>query len=211
MADRTQTAPQEVSSGAIQILRQVADFAGSNGIAAENGGRLPTLKEFITELKSPEFYEKAKYNSYWLGENGLGFSGYARIDYEKGTITQVREKDWERLPISERAYAYSGSGPVSLGVDVDDGDWRLGVYAFDGPDDVASRVALVRDGHVAAAPKSALETLQAELSGLEKTQREKAEKAATLEAEAAKLKAEASALDKEIAKRKQAAQLLRNA
>jgi hypothetical protein len=137
---------QEVSRSMIQIVNQSANYQDSKRIAAENGGRLVTLKEFITALKTDStLFDRSRRNWYWLGdEPGLKLSGYCKIDYENGTIASISEKKWNALPLEEKAYAYEGNGPLALYIDYyGRGVRRLDVDANDVPANVATRVTFV--------------------------------------------------------------------
>ena len=136
--------PVSKKSSSVKIIEQEADFETSKKLAAQNKGRLLTLKEFIMKLKEPDFYEKTKGFRYWLGnEPGLKISGNCKIDYEKGTIEPVSESVWKTLPLEQKAYAWSGNHPLDLDVGSGDAVRRLVVDASDGPGDVAPRVAVV--------------------------------------------------------------------
>jgi len=85
-------------------------------IARANGGELLTVKEFIEALKDPVQYAKMKNDWYWTADTGLKIWGYLKIDYEKGALEKVSEKEYSELPIEQRANALGGSGPVALAV-----------------------------------------------------------------------------------------------
>jgi len=136
--------PVSKKSSSVKIIEQEADFETSKKLAAQNKGRLLTLKEFIMKLKEPDFYEKTKGFRYWLGnEPGLKISGNCKINYEEGTIESVPESVWKTLPLEQKAYAWSGNHPLWLCVWSGVAGWRLGVFAVIEPVSVAPRVAFV--------------------------------------------------------------------
>lgn len=133
----------------ITLLDQRENFADSKKVAAEFGGRLPTKTEFIKALKDPKFYEEARGTWYWLSDDpGLKISGASKIDYEKGDIVSVSQKEYDALPREQRAWAYKGSGPLALGVDYYDYDVRLALGTDVSPEG-AARVAVVKDAQAA--------------------------------------------------------------
>jgi len=136
--------PVSKKLSSVKIIEQEADFETSKKLAAQNKGRLLTLKEFIMKLKEPDFYEKTKGFRYWLGnEPGLKISGNCKINYEEGTIESVPESVWKTLPLEQKAYAWSGNHPLWLCVWSGVAGWRLGVFAVIEPVSVAPRVAFV--------------------------------------------------------------------
>ena len=206
------TQMQTQTKDAIVVTDQRASHSESERIAKEMGGQLLTVKEFIQALKDPVQYQKMRGDWYWTADMGLNLSGYSKIDYENGTITSVSAKEYRKLDVSQRAYAWSGNGPVALYVDFNGYFYsrRLGVAADYGPY-LAARVVLKRTGPEGAEKigKTALEHVEAELGKLESTQKDKAAKAQTLRKEAEQLETESKALEGEIAKRRKAAELLR--
>jgi hypothetical protein len=136
------------------MLDQLADFLGSKRIAAEHNGRLATLKEFISALRSdPSLF--AASSIYWLGDKpGLRIAGFCRIDYEKEALVQVPKREWSALPLHEKAYANWGQGHISIGIFGIDSQYRrrygeLVVSARSRPGDSA-RVAYVPLGDEAS-------------------------------------------------------------
>jgi hypothetical protein len=136
---------------------------------------LANYLNIIKPVKDPVQYQKMRGDWYLTADTGLNLKGFAKIDYENGTITSVKKKEWYNLDVSQRACAYSGNGPVALNVDR---YGRLNVYA-DWPGS-AARMALKRTGAEGAAqkPGSCLSVVEAELKGVEKAQKEKTDKAA---------------------------------
>ena len=126
--------PVSKKQSSVKIIEQKANFEDSKKIAAQNKGRLLTLKEFIMKLKEPDFYEKTKGLWYWLSnEPGLKISGTCKIDYEKGTIESVPESVWMNLPVEQKARACSGNYPLGLYVRSGVAVRRLDVVADDVP------------------------------------------------------------------------------
>jgi hypothetical protein len=133
-------------AGLITILHQRADFPESKRMAAERGGRLATLEEFIMRLKDdPDLLEGTKGYWLWLGDRpGLVTNGYCRIDYEKGALVPVSEWEWNKLHHQERAFACKGSGPIAVFVDYG-GNRLLKVDARFGSNGPAPLVAFAVD------------------------------------------------------------------
>jgi len=125
----------------IVILDQCASRSESERIAAANGGRLMSVKEFILAIKDPTQYNRLKGDWYWTADIGLELSGYCKIDYDNGAIVKVSELEWEKLPYEQRAYAHRGSGPVVFDV-LYYLHRRLVVHALT-RSDLAARVAYV--------------------------------------------------------------------
>ena len=130
MASKTVSHANMVSNtGPITVLEQKANYSDAVKIAAQNGGRLPTLKEFIIQLKTDKsLLEKTGMDEVWLGDDpGLKIVGRdlksnetvsCKIDYKNGVLTPVAsEAIWEALPDGKRAEVSGGSGHFVLLVD----------------------------------------------------------------------------------------------
>ena len=143
---KIKNAPEaELRMGTVNILRRPSNYHDSKRIAAENGGRLLTLSEFIIAInRDPILHEKSKKSWYWLGdEPGLNLSGHCRIDYEKGIVTPIPGHGWTAFPLREIAYAHRGSGQLAVGVDYGRYDRHLFVSAGNGPAVNAPRIVFI--------------------------------------------------------------------
>ncbi len=143
MATTRQSARAE-SQVTINIIYERAGYQRMQELAKEMNSRLPTLKEFITSLKNnPNLYAQTKGELFWLAdEPGLAINGCCKIDYDRGTIKEVSKSQRDALPRAQRAHAYSGDGPLILGVYSPAHDGRLSLAAADSLNSQA-RVALV--------------------------------------------------------------------
>jgi|GEM_PF-1610600 hypothetical protein len=120
-------------------LNQRVSLTDAKRIAREQGGELPSIKEFVIWLKDPQNFRKANRKFFWLREGpGLNFEGPCRIDYKNGAIEPMKDKnEWLALPDMEKAWAYPGNGPLQLGVGFQSELLRLGLYGNNPPDDLA--------------------------------------------------------------------------
>lgn len=151
MAKEAMKAPVQegLRSGLIIILDKKANYLDAESIAQERGGRLPTLAEFLTQLnKGPDLRNNTRGNWLWLGDKpGLTIGGLCKIDYEKGTVEQITEREYKVLPYEQRAYAFKGEGQVYVlaSYSPTQGYTRLEIGAVDGPQYVASRIAYIEE------------------------------------------------------------------
>ncbi len=134
----------------IKILLTDASFSESNEIARGMNSRLPTFSEFIRALKDdPGLYERARGDWYWVGnESGFNLQGYHRINYEKGSVSFVSERDRRIIPTRELAYIWKCEKPLmmlirnvgeSRRLDIGDGNAEPGEPVF---------VAVIDTSHV---------------------------------------------------------------
>ena len=101
----------------ITVLQQWVKPKEAEEHAADEGGRLPTKKEFIRALKDPEFYNKVQQGCYRLsGGPELGISGRCKIDYKKGDVVGVSTSGWRDLLPKEKAWVDTGNGLLTIGV-----------------------------------------------------------------------------------------------
>ena len=135
------------TTGSIVVLDLEANFEESESVAEKYGGRLPTLQEFLIQLKSNRtLSEKAKGNDFWLGgAPGLRINGDCRIDFEKGTVAPIREKELGSRQGESCARVFSGKGHIAVNVYYGWGSRRLDISAAYEPQYVASCVAVIVD------------------------------------------------------------------
>lgn len=113
-------------------------FENADAFLAVKWRMMPSLSEFIFSIKSPDSEITPIEGKYWVrDESGPGFSGRAKIDYEKGRLEGVSASEYELLPDDQKAYVLeSGSGHMCLYI-------NLGNRTADGEED-ASRLSLMR-------------------------------------------------------------------
>ena len=121
------------------------------------GFRQATPEECALMYNSDQAFRDDLYRNgaVWTSQTGLNTSGAQKI-VAGGKFSPT--DDLYSLPVEERSYHYSGSGPVAVYVDgFYDGGGGLGVIADAGPS-VGARVAYVADqaqaGSVAASPQA---------------------------------------------------------
>ena len=136
---------REVSGTGIQMrfAGVLADYYESKRIAEGHGGRLPTLAEFLAELKNPHLRDTSKGHWYWLGDKpGLTVSGWCRLD-QNGTVVRVESySEWKKLFPSERILVNPGSGPAWIFVRPENV-----IVSADTPPAPSTEVAFVLEGH----------------------------------------------------------------
>ena len=98
----------------ITVMDQYASRAEAKQIASANGGKLPSIREFILEIKGGAHNKQLKNAWFWTSDEGLKTSRESRIDYKEGTVVEVSMAEWERLPFEQKAYASNGTGPVAI-------------------------------------------------------------------------------------------------
>lgn len=90
---RTITAPKNSmrkTSRQIFVSDWCGTFAEAQKIAKEHSGELPSLQEFIIELKDKNKFARAEGQWYWLREQGgSNILGPCKIDYKKGGINDL--------------------------------------------------------------------------------------------------------------------------
>ncbi len=109
-----QSDPKNNKRPIITILQQYASRSETKQIATTNGGRLPSVREFILAIKGKEQNKQLKEQWFWTSDDGLMISKESKIDYKEGTVVEVTQEEWRALPFEQRAYALSGTGPVAV-------------------------------------------------------------------------------------------------
>jgi len=98
----------------ITVLDQYASRTETKQIASTNGGRLPSLKEFILAIKDKSHNKQLKEAWFWTSDDGVMVSRESKIDYKEGKVIEVTPAEWKKLPFEQKAYASSGTGPVAI-------------------------------------------------------------------------------------------------
>jgi hypothetical protein len=94
----------------------------SADIATRHGGRLITVKEFLSARgPNPKIFKQVEDNEFWSGDMGTnGLDYYCRIESDNSLVQMASKAEWAKLPFEQRASLYKRGGELSIEV------WRRG-------------------------------------------------------------------------------------
>ena len=124
------------------------------------------LKTGIQDLENTEHYKENGYVWFYLSTKGTDKRGFHKFNPDAETVDEmfkkVSEKQYYKLPFTERAYFYGGNQPFSVGLvrEPDFGVGRVYVGGYGSPRDVAPVVVVKQQaqaGSEAAAQKPSAE------------------------------------------------------
>ena len=114
MTSAKSTPRSESKNPTITVLEKHESRAEAKLIATANGGKLPSVKEFIFAIKGKINNRQMDDEWFWTSDEGLMISKESKINYNEGTVVEVTAEEWNALPSEQKAYASSGTGPIAV-------------------------------------------------------------------------------------------------
>lgn len=110
-----------------------ANLEESADIAARHGGRLISVKEFLSARgPNPKIFKQVEGNGFWSGDMGTnGLDYYCRIESDNSLVQMTSKAEWAKLPFEQRASLYKRGGELSIEVCAEGEPQQLHIGAGD--------------------------------------------------------------------------------
>ncbi len=151
LGTKQRTQFKEILGAAVYISNTHANYANSMALLQQNGLRPMTYQEALVLISgNPKLKHKLEDKWFYLGGEKLDESGFYTFD-NTGNLVKGKGSP------EQTVYLWSGTGPLSLDVHVDDvingAERRFDLDAAIGPDLISPRIVGVKIGFKLATPK----------------------------------------------------------